>query len=113
MIMGVVMVSIAIACQGGSSHTAFTAGVLKRILQEDGEKYDIIALSGTSGGGICALLAWYGLLTDGRDYAVNLIESFWKELSARTPGDMVFNEFLKTLPSKPIKKGTFGNVLFK
>jgi len=40
---------IAIACQGGGSHTAFTAGVLKRILKENEKKYDIIALSGTSG----------------------------------------------------------------
>jgi hypothetical protein len=26
---------VAIACQGGGSHTAFTAGVLKRLLQSD------------------------------------------------------------------------------
>ena len=29
---------IAIACQGGGSHTAFTAGVLKRILKEKKRK---------------------------------------------------------------------------
>jgi NTE family protein len=29
---------VAIACQGGGSHTAFTAGVLKRILNEKKEK---------------------------------------------------------------------------
>ena len=38
---------IAIACEGGGSHTAFTAGVLKRLL---GEEIEIVALSGTSGG---------------------------------------------------------------
>src|SRR3712207_2530462 len=58
---------VAIACQGGGSHTAFTAGVLQKLLRERNEKgynYEIVALSGTSGGSICALLAWYGLLTN-------------------------------------------------
>ena len=43
---------IAIACQGGGSHTAFTAGVLKRILKEKKGKFEIVGLSGTSGGAI-------------------------------------------------------------
>lgn len=73
---------VAIACQGGGSHTAFTAGVLKRILNEKKEKYDIVALSGTSGGAICALLTWYGLLTNDRDKAIKLLDSFWTEISA-------------------------------
>jgi NTE family protein len=48
---------VAIACQGGGSHTAFTAGVLKKLLKEkvEGEhNYEVVALSGTSGGAICA-----------------------------------------------------------
>lgn len=85
---------IAIACQGGGSHTAFTAGVLKRILKENEKKYDIIALSGTSGGAICALLTWYGLLTEGSDKAIKLLESFWKDISANTFGDMLLNEWI-------------------
>ena len=53
---------IAIACQGGGSHTAFTAGVLKRLFQGDAlARYDVVGLSGTSGGAVCALLAWYAL----------------------------------------------------
>jgi len=43
---------VAIACQGGGSHTAFTAGVLKTLLREKVEEhhdYEIVALSGTSG----------------------------------------------------------------
>ncbi len=61
-------VRVAIACQGGGSHTAFSAGVLKTILGATPAKkpFDIVALSGTSGGAICALLAWYGLIQDGR-----------------------------------------------
>ena len=54
---------LAIACQGGGSQTAFTAGVLSAWFDQNiQDKYDIVGLSGTSGGGICALLAWYGLI---------------------------------------------------
>jgi len=54
---------LAIACQGGGSHTAFTAGVLKKLLETGvHERYDIVGLSGTSGGAVCATTAWYGLL---------------------------------------------------
>ena len=43
-------VKIAIACQGGGSQTAFTAGVLISMLKSKiYEKYHIVGLSGTSG----------------------------------------------------------------
>lgn len=53
---------VAIACQGGGSQTAFTAGVLKSLF-ENGiqDHYEIVSLSGTSGGAICAFLTWYAL----------------------------------------------------
>jgi NTE family protein len=76
---------VAIACQGGGSHTAFTAGVLQKLLRERNEKgynYEIVALSGTSGGSICALLTWYGLLTNDTNKAVKLLGSFWRDNSA-------------------------------
>lgn len=58
---------VTIACQSGGSHSDFSAGVLKRLLAEKLERYEIVALSGTSGGAICALLVWYALLSgDGR-----------------------------------------------
>ena len=48
---------VAIACQGGGSHTAFTAGVLRRLFDSDDiARYDVVGLSGTSGGAVCALL---------------------------------------------------------
>jgi predicted acylesterase/phospholipase RssA len=87
------MKKIAIACQGGGSHTAFTAGALKRILKENKKMYDIVALSGTSGGAICALLTWYGLLTGGNDKAAKLLDSFWKDISANTFADMLMNDW--------------------
>ena len=49
---------VAIACQGGGSHTAFTAGVLQGLLEKIPSDVEIVALSGTSGGAICAALAW-------------------------------------------------------
>ncbi len=81
--------SIAIACQGGGSHTVFSAGVLQAILNEniDNDAFEIVALSGTSGGAVCALLAWYGLLRDGhpspggaidgKHEAIRLLNDFW------------------------------------
>ena len=54
---------VAIACQGGGSHTAFTAGVLKGLLRSERlQDYEVVGLSGTSGGAVCALLAWHNLL---------------------------------------------------
>jgi len=85
---------IAIACQGGGSHTAFTAGVLKRILKEEKKKFEIVALSGTSGGAICALLAWYGLLTNDKKKSIRLLDSFWQENSARSYWEKTMNEWL-------------------
>ena len=40
-------IRVAIACQGGGSHTAFTAGVLSRLLEPDvTANHKIVALSG-------------------------------------------------------------------
>ncbi|SNQ61387.1 patatin-like phospholipase family protein [Candidatus Methanoperedens nitratireducens] len=85
---------VAIACQGGGSHTAFTAGVLKGILKEQDGKYEIAGLSGTSGGAICALLTWYGLLTNDKDKAIKLLDSFWRDISAWSFDDMLLNEWV-------------------
>ena len=55
---------IAIACQGGGSHTAFTAGVLSIVLSpEYADRFDLIGFSGTSGGAVCTTLAWSGLIS--------------------------------------------------
>jgi NTE family protein len=83
-------IKIAVACQGGGSQTAYTAGALQRILRDDDvdRRFEIVALSGTSGGAVCCLLAWYGLLahsdrTDGRGArAAELLSAFWDENSA-------------------------------
>jgi len=86
-------IRVAIACQGGGSHTAFTAGVLKRLLREEEKKFEITALSGTSGGAICALLAWYGLLMKDKNKAISLLDDFWEDNSASSYWDMMVNNW--------------------
>ena len=76
------MTKIAIACQGGGSHSAFTAGALQHLMTGGG--HQVVALSGTSGGSICALLAWYGLQTGGPGEAARLLGDFWRANSATT-----------------------------
>ncbi|WP_208104414.1 patatin-like phospholipase family protein [Geodermatophilus obscurus] len=86
------MKTVAIACQGGGSHTAFTGGVLQRLLAD--EDHRVVALSGTSGGAVCALLAWYGLLTGGAAEAGRLLERFWKANAATTLSGKLANAWL-------------------
>ena len=86
---------IAIACQGGGSHTAFTAGVLKKLLEVGvHETYDLVALSGTSGGAICATATWYGLLkaaNGSKSPPYKCLVDFWKANSANSPWEKAFN----------------------
>src|SRR5688500_16550164 len=93
---------VAIACQGGGSHTAFTAGALKRLLRD--ERHELVALSGTSGGAVCALLAWYALLEHGQAEegtskaaaeAARSLEKFWLEdNAARDTPERLLNDWL-------------------
>src|SRR4051812_49543893 len=83
------MRTVALACQGGGSHTAFTGGVLQRLLAD--QNHRVVALSGTSGGAVCALLAWYGLLTGGAAQAGPLLERFLGETPATSLGDKAAN----------------------
>jgi NTE family protein len=86
---------VAIACQGGGSHTAFTAGVLKRLLgAEELAGYEVVGLSGTSGGAVCALLAWSALLEGDPPAAGRLLEEFWADNSATTPLEQLVNAWV-------------------
>lgn len=75
-------VRVAIACQGGGAQTAFTAGALERLLEAEaaqqagaGRRFEIVALSGTSGGALCAALAWCDLLLGRR--SPGRLRRFW------------------------------------
>jgi len=80
---------IAIACQGGGSQTAFTAGVLRGLFEHGiDQTHDIVAFTGTSGGAVNGALAWYGMLknADGDSTPVQQrIADFWNELKASSP----------------------------
>lgn len=108
------MKRIAIACQGGGSHCAFTGGVLTALLRQvrvddssrerpllirvGGQDCQIVGLSGTSGGAISAYLGWVDLLrlrsgqTRGETLAV---ARFWDGVAAQffalPPSDLLSN----------------------
>jgi NTE family protein len=91
---------VAIACQGGGSQTAFTAGVLKVLFENKiQDRINIVSLSGTSGGAICAFLIWYAL-RKGDDYIWKRLIAFWEDNTAQTYQERSFNDFvIKTLES--------------
>jgi NTE family protein len=87
--------NIVLACQGGGSLTAFTAGVLKVLLTElDPRRYRISGLSGTSGGAMCAAIAWYGLLMDNRKEGARRLQQFWEDNSSAQPFDAWLNSLM-------------------
>jgi NTE family protein len=86
--------NIAIACQGGGSHTAFTAGVLRELLGNMPDQYNIVGFSGTSGGAACAALAWYGHVHPDEDPGA-LLSGFWNDLAANTPLHRMTNNLIR------------------
>jgi NTE family protein len=104
---------VAIACQGGGTHAAFTWGVLTTILEtkklwdarpQDGETFDIVAMSGTSAGALCALATWYGLVPNTADpdcgtidKAIERLDHLWTTFAATTPVEVVHNQMVGTL----------------
>lgn len=88
---------IAIACQGGGSQTAFTAGVLSAFFEKELHlEKQIVSLSGTSGGAVCASLAWYGMLKTAQGDATPIqqrIKDFWNEIIAKLPPEFYLDTF--------------------
>ena len=91
---------VAIACQGGGSQTAFTAGVLKALFENRiQDRVDVVSLSGTSGGALCAFFVWYAL-RKGDDCVWKRLIDFWQDNTAQTPQERFFNDsVIKTLKS--------------
>jgi len=88
---------VAIACQGGGSHTAFTAGVLRELLaQWDDERYQLVGISGTSGGAFNALGFWYGFVTEGPERAGEIVGSLWDDLATDGAADRWMNNWVRT-----------------
>jgi len=89
---------VAIACQGGGSQTAFTAGVFKALFESRvQEHFNIVSLSGTSGGALCAFLIWYALKKGETPVWRRLID-FWEDNAAQGYQEQFFNDcIIKTL----------------
>jgi len=95
---------VAIACQGGGTRTAFTAGVLTALLpQLPMAGYQVAALSGSAGGAICALLAWSALVLERRggelEHSLRALEGFWTDNAARMPWEHAWNDWWMALQS--------------
>ena len=83
---------IAIACQGGGSQAAFTAGALQALFENNvQDHYEIVGLSGTSGGAICSALIWYALKKQDSSIGQRLID-FWMDNTAQTHQERQFND---------------------
>jgi NTE family protein len=98
---------VAIACQGGGMHAAFEVGVLTEILNnideqkkrqdiEDKKRFELVGLSGTSAGALCALMVWYGLARkNGKPGSENkasaLLNDFWDKFVACPGVESVLN----------------------
>lgn len=89
---------VVIGCQGGGVHAAFEVGVLTEILKdiERTKRFELIGISGTSAGALCALMVWYGFAPkNGRPgsagEAIEKINSFWDGFAAATPAELLLN----------------------
>jgi NTE family protein len=83
---------IAIACQGGGSQTAFTAGALKALC--DGrlrDEFEVVSVSGTSVGALCATLVWYSFRRGDQPIWQRLID-FWRDNTTQNPSERMIND---------------------
>ena len=82
---------VAIACQGGGSQTAFTAGVLKALSEAHlQDEFEFVGISGTSGGALCATLVWYALRKGEKPIWRRLI-AFWHDNTAQSHPELMIN----------------------
>jgi NTE family protein len=85
---------IAIACQGGGSQTAFTAGALKALCEARViDEFEIVSMSGTSGGAVCAVLLWHAL-ERGANPPWRQLMNFWQDNSTKGWAEIAFNQLL-------------------
>lgn len=85
---------VAVACQGGGSFNAFTAGALMALTEERPSDVRYIGFSGTSGGGLCATLAWFASLQESPSREILRLQTLWEENSATQKWDQLWNRSL-------------------
>ncbi len=92
------LTKVAVGCQGGGMHAAFTVGVLTEILKDVADKkFELVGLSGTSAGALCTLIAWYGLAPKKSGpgsprEAINALDRAWDAFTAQTPTECILNQ---------------------
>lgn len=87
-------IKVAIACQGGGSQTAFTAGALKALVEADmRDKFEVVSISGTSGGAVCAALVWYAARRQ-EPVLWQRLYDFWDDNTASSPAEEFFNHWV-------------------
>jgi NTE family protein len=101
----------------------FSAGVLQELLGRLPEEVDVVALSGTSGGAMCAALAWDGLVRGDPQLAGQKLQKFWEAIAANEPWDKIINQTMLNLVSlrnqmvlpevSPYHLPTWGEELFR
>ncbi len=79
------MSHIAICCQGGGSHTAFTGGALGPLLTHARKIARRVTVTGTSGGALCAAVA-----TTAAD-PERALKRLWDDVKAASPSDAWLN----------------------
>jgi NTE family protein len=92
---------VAVACQGGGMHAAFEIGVLTEILEDMNvrKRFELVGLSGTSAGALCALMVWYGLVPKvsgsrgSVPEAIDTLNRFWDDYVAKTGAETLLNLF--------------------
>ncbi len=84
--------AVNLALQGGGSHSAFTWGVLDRLLEDERLTFD--GITATSFGGINAALLVDGLTSGGRPAAKELLRRFWKRYSDMISSSIIAPSFI-------------------
>jgi NTE family protein len=78
-------------------HAAFEVGVLTAVLERMEAKtepqFELMGLSGTSAGALCALMVWYGLESPGGSprKAIDQLEGFWNDFIAQPGPETALN----------------------
>jgi NTE family protein len=83
--------AINLALQGGGSHSAFTWGVLDRLLEDERLIFD--GVTATSAGSVNAVLLADGLASGGREGAKRVLQIFWKKMSDMTSHSIIAPSF--------------------
>ena len=84
--------AINLALQGGGSHSAFTWGVLDRLLEDERLTFD--GITATSAGSVNAVPLADGLALGGRKAARELLRVFWEKMSDMICSSIMAPSFL-------------------